>query len=308
MFDVLGVGSNSVDHVLVLPDAPPSLLTSAKITLRAQSVRCGGQTATTMGACRALGLSSSYIGVVGRDENGRRVRDALGRHGIDITHLVEHEASTQTATILIHPETGTRIVLSERDPRLTLRADELPADVFAAAHIVHVDDVDVAAAIHAARAAQNVGVPVTSDIDHVSDKTDELLAAVTIPIFDEDTPKTLTGVNDLEGALRKLRRQHPGVLCVTLGERGAMALEGDRMHYQRAFDVDACDTTGAGDVFRAGFIYGLRQAWPLPRMLEFAAAAAAVSCTRLGALDGVPSIEEVEQLLKSGIRRADSGR
>ena len=293
------MGSNSVDHVLVLPDGPLSLLTSAKIKLRAQSVRCGGQTATTMGACRALGLACRYIGVVGRDEDGRRIRDALTRHGIDVTHLVEHEAQTQTATILIHPETGTRLVLSDRDPRLTLRADELPMDLFAAAHIVHIDDVDGAAAIHAARAAQNVGVPVTSDIDHVTERTDELLAAVTFPIFAEDTPKTLAGVSDVEGALRKLRRRHPGVLCVTLGEHGAMALEGDRLHHQPAFSVDVCDTTGAGDVFRAGFIYGLRHGWPLPRILKFAAAAAAVSCTRLGALDGVPSIEEVERVLNS---------
>ena len=308
MFDVIGVGSNSVDHVLVLPDGPPSLLTSTKITLRAQSIRCGGQTATTVGACSALGLRSKYIGVVGRDDNGRRVRDALAGRGVDVTDLVEHEAATQTATILIHPETGTRIVLSDRDPRLTLRPDELPSDVFAGAQLVHVDDVDVAMAVHAARAAQSLGVPVTSDIDHVSERTDELLAAVTFPIFAEEVPKALTGMTDVEGALRKLRQRHAGVLCVTAGEHGALALDGDRLHHQPAFPVDVCDTTGAGDVFRAGFIYGLRQAWPLPRILQFAAAAAAVSCTRLGALDGAPLIADVEQVLKSASGDGHAGR
>jgi sugar/nucleoside kinase (ribokinase family) len=298
-FDVVGVGSNSVDHVLVLPDALPSLSTSAKIKLRAQSVRCGGQTATAMGTCRALGLTTKYVGVVGRDEDGRRVRHALERRGIDVTHLVEHEASTQTATIIIHPETGSRIVLSDRDPRLTLRTEEIPADVLAGAHIVHVDDVDMAAAIYAAQVARDAGAVVTSDIDYASDRTDELLAAVTTPIFAEDTPTALTGVGDVEGALRKLRRKHPGVLCVTLGERGVMALEGDRLHHQPAFPVDVRDTTGAGDVFRGGYIYGLRSGWSLPDILRFAAAAAAVSCTRLGALDGVPLLEDVEQVLKS---------
>jgi sugar/nucleoside kinase (ribokinase family) len=283
-FDVAGVGSNSVDHVLVLPDLPPPLFTSAKIALRAQSVRCGGQTATTLGTCRALGLTTKYIGVIGRDEDGRRVRQALERRGIDVTYLVEHEASSQTATILIHPESGSRIVLSDRDPRLTLRTEEIPADVLAGAHIVHVDDVDVGAAIYAARVAREAGAVVTSDIDHPSEHTDELLAAVTVPIFAEEMPSLLTGVSDVEGALRKLRRRHSGVLCVTLGERGAVALEGD--------------TTGAGDVFRGGYIYGLRSGWPLPEILKFAAAAAAVSCTRLGALDGVPLLEDVERLVK----------
>jgi sugar/nucleoside kinase (ribokinase family) len=239
------------------------------------------------------------VGVVGRDEDGRRVRDALARRSIDVAHLVEHEATTQTATILIHPETGSRVVLSDRDPRLALGADEVPTDVLAGAHIVHIDDVDSAAAIHAARAAHEVGVPVTSDIDHVSERTDELLAAVTFPIFAEDTPKELAGVTDVEEALRKLRRRYAGVLCVTLGERGAMALEGDQLHYQPAFPVGVRDTTGAGDVFRGGFIYGLRHGWRLPHILEFAAAAAAVSCTRLGALDGVPTLEDVEHVLRS---------
>jgi sugar/nucleoside kinase (ribokinase family) len=297
-FDVAGVGSNSVDHVLVLPDLPPPLFTSAKIALRAQSVRCGGQTATTLGTCRALGLTTKYIGVIGRDEDGRRVRQALERRGIDVTYLVEHEASSQTATILIHPESGSRIVLSDRDPRLTLRTEEIPADVLAGAHIVHVDDVDVGAAIYAARVAREAGAVVTSDIDHPSEHTDELLAAVTVPIFAEEMPSLLTGVSDVEGALRKLRRRHSGVLCVTLGERGAVALEGDTLHHQPAFPVDVCDTTGAGDVFRGGYIYGLRSGWPLPEILKFAAAAAAVSCTRLGALDGVPLLEDVERLVK----------
>jgi sugar/nucleoside kinase (ribokinase family) len=61
--------------------------------------------------------------------------------------------------------------------------------------------------------------------------------------------------------------------------------------------VSVVDSTGAGDVFRAGFIYGLLQGWPIPQVLRFANAAAAVSCTRLGALASVPSIEEVTEVL-----------
>ncbi|MBP1605641.1 MAG: iolC, partial [Acidobacteria bacterium] len=62
------------------------------------------------------------------------------------------------------------------------------------------------------------------------------------------------------------------------------------------FAVQAVDTTGAGDVFRGGFIYGLLQQWPVDRVLRFANAAAAVSCTRTGALDGVPSLEDIVRL------------
>ena len=79
-----------------------------------------------------------------------------------------------------------------------------------------------------------------------------------------------------------------------------MALDEDGIHYAPAFQVEAVDTTGAGDVFRAGFIYAMLRGWPTDDILRFANAAAAVSCTRLGALGGIPSLEEVEALAASG--------
>jgi sugar/nucleoside kinase (ribokinase family) len=77
-----------------------------------------------------------------------------------------------------------------------------------------------------------------------------------------------------------------------------MALDGDRLIHVPGFEVEAVDTTGAGDVFRGGFIYGLLQQWPVDRVLRFANAAAAVSCTRTGALDSVPSLEDTRRLLE----------
>jgi sugar/nucleoside kinase (ribokinase family) len=250
-------------------------------------------------------MKTKYVGVVGRDDDGRLVRDALARRGVNVTHLIERNASTQRATILVHPETGSRIVLWDRDSRLPLGPDDIPVDSLGMARVVHVDDVDVAAAVGAATAARAAGVPVTSDIDHLSDRTEELVGAVTYPIFAEEVLQPLTGTSEPEPALRALRRRHAGLLCVTLGDRGVMALEGDRLHYQSAFPVQVRDTTGAGDVFRGGFIYGVRRGWSVPRILEFAAAA--VSCTRLGALDGVPTLEDVEQLLRIGGRRQAAG-
>ena len=73
------------------------------------------------------------------------------------------------------------------------------------------------------------------------------------------------------------------------------------------FAVHAVDTTGAGDVFRGGFIYGRLSGWPIERMLRFANAAAAVSCTRLGALSGVPSPADVEAMLAGAASRGSGG-
>jgi sugar/nucleoside kinase (ribokinase family) len=299
-WDVVGVGANSVDFVHLLPGYPQPFGTFAKMKIEKQEILCGGQTATAMCACARLGLRAKYAGVTGTDDNGRRVRRELERRGIDLADVIIRDAQNQFAVILVDETNGDRIVLWDRDERLLMRGREIPEEAIASSRVLHVDDVDQAAAIAAARVAEKHGIPVTSDIDRLTDRTEELIDAVSIPIFAEHVPMRVTGLNDQEEALRTLRRPHHRLLCVTLGEHGAMALDGDRVHYVPAFQVTATDTTGAGDVFRAGFIYALLRGWSADETLRFANAAAAVSCTRLGALGGVPELAEVEELVASG--------
>jgi sulfofructose kinase len=295
--DVVGVGANSVDVVTRLPEWPEPCGTRAKQRIVAQAVCCGGQTATALATCARLGLRVRYIGATGSDERGERIRRELATLGFDLSFVVTRDGLNQYALILLDDKTGERIVLWDRDDRLRLTAEELPAAAFASARLVHVDDVDEGAALRAASMARDAGLPVTSDLDRLTDRTEELVQAVTVPMFAEHVPPGLTGVHDPEGALRKLRARHGGLLVVTLGVHGAAALEGDRFHHSPAFRVETLDTTGAGDVFRGAFIHGLLQRWPVDRVLAFANAAAAVSCTRLGALNGVPALDETTALL-----------
>lgn len=297
VWDVLGVGANSVDFVNLLPGYPRQHGTLAKMRIRRQETCCGGQMATALSTCTSLGLRAKYIGVSGTDENGKRVRRALAERNVDMTDAVIRDAPNQFAVILVDENSGERIVLWDRDERLALRPRELPLELIAAARLVHVDDVDQDAVIRVATAARTAGIPVTSDLDRLTDRTEELFNAVSIPILAEHVPPALTGHDDQETALRKLRTRHDGLLVVTLGPGGVVALDGDRFLHVPAFTVPVADTTGAGDVFRGGFIYGLLHGWPLERTLRFANAAAAVSCTRLGALNGVPELDEATRLL-----------
>jgi sugar/nucleoside kinase (ribokinase family) len=299
VWDVIGVGANSVDFVHILPRLPQPSGSLAKIRIRRQEILCGGQMATAMSACARFGLRAKYVGVTGSDDNGRRVRDALDQRGLDLTDLIVREAYNQYAVILVDQTNGDRIVLWDRDEKLTLGSGDLPLEAIATARVVHVDDVDQPAAIHVAKTARSAGVPVTSDIDQLTALTGDLISAVTIPVFAEHVPPAVTGLASQEHALRALREPHHRMLCVTLGERGAMALDADGVHVSPAFDVEAVDTTGAGDVFRAALVYALLQEWSTAEILQFANAAAAASCTRLGALGGIPSLEEVQLLVTS---------
>jgi sulfofructose kinase len=302
-WDVIGVGANSVDFVNLLPGYPQPFGSFAKMQIRERRVLCGGQTATAMSTCASLGLRSKYVGVSGTDENGRRIRQELARRNVDVTDLIIRDAENQFAVILVDETSGERIVLWDRDDRLRLRERELPAEAFASARVIHVDDVDEDAAIRAALLGREYGAFVTSDIDRITPRTGELVNAVTHAMFAQHVPAQLTGVNDLEQALRQIRKTHDGVLCVTLGDQGAVALDGDTLYREPAFVVHAVDTTGAGDVFRGGFIYALVHGQPIQQALRTANAAAAVSCTRLGALNGVPAMDEIQALMTANVHR-----
>lgn len=295
--DVVGLGESSIDYVYIVPHLPREGM--PKLPIHSHFSACGGQVATTIAGCAALGLRAAYLGPVGSDSNGARVRTELETRGVDVSRLLVRTADTRYAVILVEEASGDRQVLWQRDERLRLGPHDIDEQLLTGARVLHVDAVDEDAAIRAAAMARRLGLIVTSDIDTVTSRTSELLDAVTVPIVAEHVPKELTGEPAIERALRAMRTRHAGLLCVTLGERGSAVLDGDVFHHVPALPVEAIDTTGAGDVFRAGMIYGLLQKWPSPRILRFANAAAAVSCTRPGAMAGVPSLEDIRAAMES---------
>ena len=294
MWDVIGIGESSVDEVYRVPGA---LGPNVKLRISSRQIRYGGQVATTLATCASLGLRAAFVGSAGDDDHAYGLCKALESRGVDTTLLIRRSARHRRALILVNEQTGDRTVLWERDARLSLNPDELPRAVFNNARLLHVDDVDVDAAVVAAGLARRAGIPVTSDIDQVNEQTCALIEAVTVPIFAEHVPRALTGESDPERALRRLRHRHAGLLCVTLGVRGSMLLDGSQLYRVPAPGVQAVDATGAGDVFRGAFICALLRGDSPVDILRFANAAAALSCTREGALDSVPTRQEVEEFL-----------
>ncbi len=289
---VVGLGANAVDAVYVLPHAPAPSGPLAKLRIRRHFVSCGGQVATSLATCSRFGLETQYIGAIGNDSNGDRIHAALAAAGVGTAHVIRRDAANPAAVILIDESSGERIVLWDRGPAFALTPADIPDEVIASADLLHVDDVDLDASIRAAQLARSRSIPVTSDIERVYDRTEELVRAVSHPIFGEDVALALSGSSDHERALRKIRVMNAGLLCVTLGAAGSVALDGDRIVRAPGIRVSAVDTTGAGDVFRGAFIHALLAGRSTADMLRFANAAAAASCTRFGAISGVPTMAE----------------
>jgi len=292
--DVVGVGENSIDLVYRIPAV---LTADGKQPITSYRESAGGQVATALCAAAALGLRTSYVGTFGSDEHGQMVRQQLAARGVDVAWAPVRPVRNRRAVVIVDETSGSRSILWERDPALALTAGDLPRSIIAAARVLHVDDVDVDISLQAAAIARAAERVVTADIDQITARTGALVDAVTHPIMARHVPSALTGEDNLERALRSLRQPHHALLAVTLGSRGAMLLVNDAVHHAPAPPIHAVDTTGAGDVFRGAFIYALLRGDTPEAILRFAAAAAAVSCTREGAIDSVPTLAEIEQLL-----------
>jgi len=296
-WDVVGVGENSVDHVLRLPTLP-SLADATKLQVRSSSHEPGGQVVTTLCTCIAMGLRASYIGAFGSDEDGERLRRTLAARGLDLGDSVVRPAPNRSAVILVDERNGDRVVMGHRDAALALTPEALPRSTLMHARAVHVDGVDEGASIAAARIAREAGAQVTCDLESIGARTSELLRELTVPILAQGLPEAITGERDPERALRHLDAPHARLRCVTMGAHGALLLDGDRVYRAAPPRVDVVDTTGAGDVFRGAFIAALLHGDDPEHILRFATAAAALSCTKAGALGGVPTREAVEELAR----------
>lgn len=292
--DVVGVGLNATDTMLLVPEYPAR---GAKVESRSVKILPGGQVATAMIACQRWGLRTRYVGKVGDDSAAQVHRSEFARAGVDTRLLTVPGCASQQSFILVDPE-GERTAVGYRDHRLALQPGELEREWIVNARALLVDGYDTATAAQAAGWARTAGIPVIADLDEAYSGIDALLPNIDYLIVSRDFPRRLCGEPHLEQSLPMLqRRLKCRLTAATLGSDGVLAWDGSKFHYAPAYRVSVIDTTGAGDVFHAGFIYGLLRNWPLQRQLEFAAAAAALNCTAAGARGAIKPVDEIESLM-----------
>jgi len=292
--DVVGVGINATDTIIRLPRFPAS---DSKIEILSAEVAPGGQVASAMVACRRWGLRARYVGKIGDDDAGKLQQREMEREGVDAHWIVARGCSSQIAYILVDDSSGERTVLWKRDPAIALRPTDLKRHLISSARVLLVDGHDTEAAAQAASWAREDGIAVVGDFDNLYPGVQDLLHYVDFPITSRDFPERLTGEENLLKSLPKiLSRFKCRLIGATLGRLGVLAWDGERFILCPGFRVHAVDTTGAGDVFHGAFVYGLVRGWPVPQILEFSCAAAALNCTAPGARGRIASLDEIEVL------------
>lgn len=301
--DIVGVGLNATDTLIPVAQYPAS---GSKVEIRSAAVLPGGQVATAMVACQSWGLRARYVGKLGDDDAAARHAEEFKKAGVETCIVTAPSCSSQQAFILVE-DSGERTVLWKRDERLTLRPEELQRAWVTDARALHVDGHDTAAAVTAAKWAREAGIPVVADLDELYPGVEALLENVDYLIVSRDVPGRITGNADLFEALVQVQERFGCYLtAATLGHEGVVACINGAFCHRPAYQVDVVDTTGAGDIFHAGFIYGLLRDGCLAQTLDFACAAAALNCTGHGARGGIRPVSMIENLIAGGSRHSSS--
>jgi len=285
----------------------------------------GGAPANVAVGLRRFGIDSAFMGKVGNDAFGHFLAETLAQEGVDTAALhFSDEARTALAFIALGAE-GEREFMFYCHPGadMLLRPEEIDVEAIRAAKVIQFGSLSLRpvpireATLHALDTARKAGCLISYDPNlRLSLWSDEQaardglllgLAQADIVKISEDELEFLSGTKDLQASVDALRHPALRLLVVTRGKRGSWYWTPGAAGEVPSFDVEAVDTTGAGDAFVAGLLQGIARN---PAVLDdpdgiralcrFANAAGALTATAIGAIPALPGLREVEQILDAG--------
>jgi sulfofructose kinase len=303
-FDVVGVGLNATDTLILLPCFPAY---GGKVPFDREVLSPGGQVASALVTCARLGLRAKYIGTLGDDERGVVQLESLRSSGINLDDIeIRAHCANQSAYILIDRTTGERTVLWHRDECLRIDPANVTDVQITGARLLHIDGHDTPAVSRAAEIARRHQIPVSVDVDTIYPGFERVLPNVDYLVASSEFPARWTHEADPFRALAMIQNEFGmRMAAMTLGADGSLARVDGRYIYSPGFVVDAMDTTGAGDVFHGAFCYSVIESMPVREALEFSNAMAALNCTALGARGHIASLAEAQTFMRGGQRRVN---
>ncbi len=298
---IVCAGMAVMDHVYRLAAFP---VPGAKTRAQDFFSVLGGCAANAAIAISRLGGRARVVsplgGPAGQDLTGDNVVAKLARDAIDVAHVVRLDGAVSSRSSIFISGDGERTIVSHRDPALERARPHDPVRAIAGADAVLADNRFPEFVLPIVRAAAAEGKIVVLDGDKPMELRDELLALATHTVFSADGLRATAGTDNLVTALGVVAGHSDAFVAVTDGPREMLWLDNGVPGRLPAFAVEAVDTLGAGDVFHGAFALGLAEGDPVAAAMRFAAAAAAIKCSRIGGGAGAPDRDEVAAFLSAG--------
>jgi sulfofructose kinase len=261
----------------------------------------GGCAANAAVAIARLGGRAALAGPLGGprgdDPNGDRVLDALAHEHVDTTACVRVPGIASPLSAIFIDASGERMIVTYRDHRIAAAKPVEPARLVAAADAMLADNRYPDFVRPILQAARKLGIPAVLDADRPTSLDEDLFGIASHVVLSSECLRATTGRDDLAEGLVVVAGVSTAFLAATDGPRDILWLDGGKLQRSPAFAVKAVDTLGAGDAFHGGFTLALAEGRDTAAALRFAAATAAIKCTRIGGSAGAPTRAEVDALL-----------
>lgn len=267
-------------------------------------------------AVARLGEKSGIIGTVGKDDFGRLILKRLENDGVDTSCVRILKDFTTGVAFVAYFADGSRkfIYHLPRAASGRISLQQFNRDYLSEVKYLHIMGSSLSINEECRRACQqaiemvkDAGGKISLDpnlrpellsLEEIREICQPVLSVSDVVMPSGEEAVMLTGVQNVDAACEELLKYGPRIVALKQGERGSTIFTLNQKIEVFSFEVEEVDPTGAGDCFDAGFLVGLLKEWDLPRVARFANAVGALSVTRKGPMEGAPTLEEVNALLK----------
>jgi ribokinase len=300
--DIIGFGALNVDKVYLVDNIAAK---GEESYIIGYSESCGGSAANTITSLAKLGLSVGYLGKVAGDSEGHFLLDEFKEIQVDSTGIVISDNGRSGVVIAFVDRSGERALYVDPGVNDTLIWDEIKHEEASSAKVVHLTSFVGWQPLKAQiKLLKNLDDKVIVSLDPGEIYARKglqilkpLLDRVNTLLLSKNEVELLTGLEFKKGA-KTLMECGPEIVAVKLGSEGCYATDGEHSCHIDALKVKVVDTTGAGDAFNAGFLYGQLKGLPLKECMQLGSFTASKCITVIGARNGLPSKQEVNYFLE----------
>lgn len=303
-YDAVVIGDANIDLVVVgCPELPAP---GEEVFADQMQVHVGGGAALFTLSLAKLGMKLAFNGVLGKDDDGRYILNEFQKHGVDTQYIQISERNNTGISIALNSDKDRSFITymgtnKELDLRqLDLRSVELARHVHLTGYRGrrnHDDYMQMVAKLKA------MGVTLSCDVgwDDTGEWHEgiyELMKAVDIFFMNEAEAMHYTRCSREADGIAKLRT-HSSHFVIKMSSKGAIACIDGKVTRRAGFQVNSVDTTGAGDAFNAGYMFGYLAGKPVEECLLFGNACGACSVTNYGGSTGITDIDALQQFISA---------
>ncbi|MDQ6982307.1 MAG: PfkB family carbohydrate kinase [Mariprofundus sp.] len=290
MLDVLCIGHASYDITMAASHHPEA---NEKILADAMQLNGGGPAANASVCVARLGGKAGFCGYLSNDLFGTAHCHEFETEGVDTSLIVRGNHPSPLSQILAKPD-GARSVVNFKADTPWLNADAVK--ISQTPKVILFDGHEPLISMRLCQWAETNSIPTVLDAGSLHQGTRNLAGAVDYLVASEQFARQFSGSDDMHAAM-KMMEETSSCVVITMGEKGLIWSKGGDTGGMDAFTVDVIDSTGSGDAFHGAFAYGLSLGMNWQALLRYASAAAALTCTKLGAQIALPDTSQVYRLL-----------